>query len=308
MDDALDQAASARPENAQPSVFDSPSGAPTLPTPTTTPVVPVLPGSGPATPASASTPPGIDAKDGVRSKKRTPENPAHGMLPTSSEASRAATHRLRTKARRKRTRDKILAKFLALIVIGAVGGAGYLIYQAYQNDQDGEAAAREARAELQVDRNGGSLGPLGEQVATAEALEDLNSGATASAGGLLDAVDEARDVVRQTSGDVSAVNTASLDQVLPDGLLDVATRIVDSDGYARFTVNAQTYSTSYPAEYIDWIDLMQSQEQISTGLAVFDVLPDIFRGQIAIAIRSDGSEVLHAIVRGRTPDVALTFG
>jgi len=229
------------------------------------------------------------------------------MLPTNSEASRVAAEKLRNRAHRKRTRDKILARFLALMVLGAVGGAGYLIYQAYQNDQDGEAAAREARAELQVDRNGGPLGPLGEQVATAEALEDVNSGATASAGGLLDAVDEARDVVGQSDASRASAGTASLAQVLPDGLLDVASRIEDSDGYARFTVNAQTYSTSYPAEYIDWIDLMQAQDQISTGSPVFDVLPDIFRGQIAIAIRSDGSEVLHAIVHGRTPDLALTL-
>lgn len=179
--------------------------------PTTPPAsdAPFVPAAPPVEPPPVEPAP-FDAKAMVDSQKHYATNPAYGALPTGSEANREAAQRLRAKARRKRRLNLLFGRALAVVLVGGLAAAGWFGYQAYQDQQDRDAAERAAAAAEAADEDSGAesaiaaLTPLGEQQEIVEAMGDLNNTARSSAGGLLGAVQEAREIVAEANGDTGA--------------------------------------------------------------------------------------------------------
>lgn len=177
------------------------SAGPAQPTTPTDPDAPFVPAPAPvAAPPVEPTP--FDAKAMVESQKNYRAAPAYGALPTGSEANREAAQQLRAKARRKRRLNLLFGRALAVVLVGGLVAAGWFGYQAYQDQQDRDAAERAAAAAEAADEDSGAesaiaaLTPLGEQQEIVEAMGDLNNTARSSAGGLLGAIDDARDLTQ----------------------------------------------------------------------------------------------------------------
>ena len=179
--------------------------------------MPYLPPATPPVP-QVTAPPVFDAKVLVDATKRKVENPAYGHMPKGTPEGRAAADAARARMRQKRRRNKILAWVMAIAFVAVLAGAGYALYTMYQDDQDKEQAAREADAAAKDAALAGALTPLGQQEQVIGALDDVNSGATPSAGGLLGAVEDAKQAVGQENGQSPAAAPLALADVLPPGI------------------------------------------------------------------------------------------
>jgi hypothetical protein len=161
----------------------------------------------------AEQPIAFDARAMVEATKRRVESPVYGHMPSGTEEGRAAVEAARAAMKRKRARNRLIGRAVVLIMLGGIGAAGWFGYRAYQDDQDRQAAERAAKSES------GALTPVGQQDQVINLLDDLNSGnATPSAGGLLGAVDDAREVVAQNTLPTAVVGR-NVDWTFPPAIL-----------------------------------------------------------------------------------------
>lgn len=319
--------------HSEPSGDPVPDDVPYLPPslPTLPPVVPpqpvtqVAPDSAdlpflPNAPVAASppspAPPAFDAKAMVASQKHVVDNPVYGAIPKSTPESLAAAKALRDTARRKRTRNKVIGRSVALVILGGIGAGGWFGYQAYQDDQDRLAADKAARAAAGETSSGvapGALTPLGNQENVIDALDAINSGgATASAGGLLDIVDQAEAAVNDINGtpnsDVAGSPSAlTIGDLLPEPVVRLGTRLDDIDGYERYVIDARRFATDNPTDYARFLAVVQAQPQSDPAAAVAGVVPQLQTGEIGFAVLHDGDRVVRAVIVSTDPAIHLDY-
>lgn len=281
------------------------TSGPAQPTATTEPApsdAPYVPAPAPVAPAPVE-PAKFDARAMVESQKNYQAAPAYGALPTGTEASREAAQKLRAKAQRKRRRNLLFGRVLAVLLLAGVGAAGWFGYQAYQDQQDRDAAERTARENDEpsgAEEAAAALTPLGEQQEIIEAMGDLNSTARATAGGFLGAVQDARDIVGETNGETDDVAEAGSDVAVVDPFTARSADFV----YRRWDAAASTspmveYSYSYDRvadTYAGTIQVGATRTLVGTTVAHrFAIYPD---GVVERIARSPAS-------LDPAPDIAL---
>ncbi len=278
-------------------------------------------------PVVSDAPPAIafDAKAMVAAQKHFTASPVYGAIPKPTAESLAAAEALRTEARRIRRRNKTLGWSIAVALIGGFSAAGLLAFRAYQSDQDRDAAARAERAAArdaaeQAGELPGALTPLGAQDQVVDLLGDLNSGGAApSAGGLLDAVGDARRAVDdieqkpidEAGSDGSATDdSASASTVL--AVVDVALvepimlrgfRLDDLDGFERYVIDARRWAADSPVTYSKFVAAMQQLPQSEAESTAFAVLPPLQATEIGLAVRHDHSRVDEAVIVSTNPEI-----
>ena len=236
----------------------------------------------------------FDAKAMVDSQKRYNAKPAYGALPTGTEASRDAAKKLKAKAQRKRARNKRIGWFVGVLFLGGVGAAGWFGYQAYQDEQDQRAIELAEAQNDDAPRDADLLGPLGEQVEVIGAQDAVNSGATGGAGALLDAVDDARAVV----GETSPSGSITLADVLPPVVVEIGERLPDATGRDTYIVDADQFASADPAAFGRFVRLLVTQPQTAPGAPAIAGLPPVTPQQIVISLERDGDVLQRAIVVG----------
>lgn len=272
--------------------------------------------SSPPPPASQPPEQAFDAKAMVESQKSYRTNPSYGSLPTGTEASREAAQELRDKARRKRQRNRRLGWLVAVMMLGGVVAAGWFGFQAYQDDQD-ERAAERAEAQLQDEGDDPvAATPIGEQVEVVEAMEDLNSITPGNAGGLLGAVEDARDLVGQPADEPvpapiesgpAAEPALGSDAFLPQIVIDLGERLPDLTGRETYSVRVEDFSAGDPQGYADFVRFLSTRPQLSPDSPVFAELPPTEAGMIVISIERTDDELLRAIVRAESPGIHVDY-
>ena len=284
---------------------------------------PVLPAARSIAPAAPAAPIEFDAKAMVESQKHSVQNPAYGGLPKATPESVAAAKALRAKAQRKRRRNKAFGWFVALMMLGGIGVAGWYAYQAYQDDQEQLDADRAA---AQADGSAGAPGPLtplGNQQDVIDVLGDVNSGgATPSAGGLLDIVDDAQAAVDDVNGTPTAEDPPVVDppveeppvagaltllDIRPEPVLRLGMRLEDLAGYERHVVDARQFAADSPAGYARFVALMQAQPQVDPQAGTFGALPELEPGQIGFAMILRSDRVIQAIVLSPDPAIHVDY-
>jgi hypothetical protein len=281
---------------------------------------PVLPAARPIAPAAPVAPVKFDAKGMVESQKHAVQNPAYGGLPKATPESIAAAKALRAKAQRKRRRNKAVSWVVVLVMLGGIGAAGWFAYQAYQDDQDQLDADRDA---AQADGSSGAPGaltPLGNQQAVIDALDDVNSaGAAPSAGGLVGAVGDAQAAVDDINGTPSVDEqpvpaepvpvpaVLVLDDLLPEPVVRLGTRLDDQDGYERYVIEDRQFAADSPAGYARFLSRMQALPQLDPQSPAFTMLPAPQPGQIEVAVQRDGDQVIRAVIVSTDPDIHVAY-
>ena len=247
----------------------------------------------------------------VESQKHIVQSPVYGQIPTGTPESVAAARKLRVKAQRKRRRNRTFAWFVALAMLGGIVTAGWFGYQAFQDDQEQLDADRAA---AQADGSAGAPGaltPLGNQQAVIEAIEDVNSGATASAGGFLGAVEDAQAAVEGINGaDTEASPAAPALTVLdlrPEPVLRLGLELESVGGYERHVIDGRRFAADSPAEFERFVALMQAQPQVDPQATTFEALPPLAPGEIGFAILRDGDRVLQAIIVSSDPPIHVDY-
>lgn len=271
------------------------------------PASPFIPAAVAVTPAPAE-PVTFDAKKMVESQKRINTDPAYGALPTGTEASREAANELRAKAQRVRQRNKRVGWFVGVAFLGGVAAAGWFGYQAYHDEQDQAAIERAENAESDEPAPVDAASPLGQQAEVIEALDDVNSGATASAGALLGAVDDARAVVGETSdGIVTPARPSGLTvgDVLPGIVTTVGERRPDTTGRETWVVGVDEFSQGDPAAFIRFVRRLTSMPQLSPNAAILAELPVVAADEIVISLERSGDALQRAIVTGVSVDIRI---
>jgi hypothetical protein len=295
-----------------PTVVPGQPQAPTLADPGDGPVLPAARPVAPTTPRA----PVFDAKAMVASQKRGVSNPVYGGIPQATPENLEAARALRAEAQRKRKRNKTMGWTIALGALAVVGSAGWFGYQAYQDDQDQLTADRAARAtagENSIGTAPGALTPLGNQEQVVELLDDVSSGgATASAGGLLDIVDQAQAAVDDVNGnsgadDPEVAAALMLDDLLPAPVVRLGTRLDDLDGYERYVVDARLFAADDATGYARFLAIVQAQPQSDPVSADAGVVPPIQAGEIGFAIQHDGDRVVRALIVSSDPAVHLDY-
>lgn len=285
-----------------------PPAGPVVPiaAPTATAEVPTLPSSRPPEPAASSANPSVpsqsafDAKAMVESQKHYNANPTYGAMPAGTDESRAAARKLREQANRKRRRGKAAGRILLALFVAAAAVGAYFAYQAIQDDPppadgrgDGDAATGD----------GGALTPLGEQQQVIEALDDVNSGATPSAGALLDAVDDARDVVGQADPPVGGDATLLVADLLTPVVLDHTEVLTPADGYERFVVRAGDLLAADPNAHAVLVERLLALPQAVAGEPQLAVVPVVPPGDIGIAVQRDGDTITRIVAVAADPAI-----
>ena len=263
---------------------------------------PFLPSSRPPEPTPAVAAPAFDAKAMVDSQKQYNANPAYGPLPAGSEDGRAAARKLRDDANRKRRRSRVMARLVGFLVFAGLVVGGYFVYQAIQDDPppaDGGAGAEGA-----VDDESGESGaltPLGEQELVIDALDDVNSGARPSAGGLLDAVDDARDAVGQAEPPVVAPTGLMVADVFTPAVLDHTDVLDPADGYERFVVRTGDLEAINPCAHTALVEQLLAMPQVAEDVARLAVAPVVLPGDIGIAIQRTEDQITQIIAVASDP-------
>ena len=196
--------------SAAPAAPTLPDAGPFLPDapPTVAGAAPFLPDA-PRPVAEPAPEPEFDAKAMVESQKHYNPNPVYGAMPSGSEQGREAARKLREEANRKRKRGKVIGRIFGVVFLAAAGVVGYFVYRAIQDansddvDVATDAGADPAGPSLS-DSAGGAITPAGNLDEALAASDALNQVAVAGAGGYLDAIDDARDVVADINGDTPA--------------------------------------------------------------------------------------------------------
>jgi hypothetical protein len=272
--------------------------------------VPYLPPAVRPAPAPAA-PPVFDAKAMVEATRHNKvENPAYGHMPVGTPESRAAAEQLRAKMKRKQRRNKMLGWVMAVVVLGGLAAAGYVLYTMFQDEQDAREAAQAADSSppLVNGQQPGALTPLGEQTQVIGALEDLNSNATPSAGALVGAADAAQNAVDQLNGSTGtapASPTTALSDVLPPGIVAVATELQPLDGFTRYLVIVDDAARAQPLATPGWLDRLKALPQAAPDSAGFSELPAVDSGEIAIAVQSSGDQVTRLVVLSTDPEIRV---
>lgn len=282
--------------------------------PTSPAEVPFLPSSRPPEPAPpVVAAPTFDAKAMVESQKHVNANPAYGALPAGTQESRAAARQLRQNANRKRRRGKLLARVVALLVLAGLGVGAYFAYRAIQDDPPPADGSRDSDEPNAGDTarddggEGGALTPVGEQEQVIEVLDDLNSGARPSAGGLLDAVDDARDAVGQAEPPVATLTSLTVADVFTPAVLD-HTDVLDAvDGHERFVVRTADLVAINPSAHTTLVEQLLSFTQVAADDPRLEIAPVVLPGDIGIAIQRD-DDLIVAIVAVATDPTIRSVG
>lgn len=257
-------------------------------------------------PSAPSTDTSFDAKAMVESQKHFTANPAYGPLPTGTDEGRAAARKLREEANRKRRRGKIALRIVGVLVLAGVAVGAYFVYQALQDDPPPVIEPNpEADADAGVEPagDGGALTPLGEQEQVIVALDDLNSGARPGAGALLDAVDDARDVVGQAEPPVAAPATLMVADVFTPAVLDHTDVLDPADGHERFVVRTGELTAINPSAHTALVERLLALPQVDDGDAQLAVAPVVLPGDIGIAIQRDGDQITRIVALATDPTI-----
>ena len=264
--------------------------------------------------ADAPPAPAFDAKAMVAAQKHFTASPVYGAIPKPTAESLAAAEALRIEAKRIRGRNKALGWSIAVALVGGIGAAGLLGYHAYQTDQGRQAAARAERAaarEAAEDAGElpGAFTPLGAQNQVVDLLDDVNSaGATPSAGGLLGAVADAQAAVDDVNGTKATDDDPSaapgvLDASLVEPIIRLGARLDDLDGFERYVIDAGRWTADSPATYTEFVAAVQSLTQSEPESNGFAVLPPLRTGEIGLAMRRDGSQLLAVVISSTDPEI-----
>lgn len=283
--------------------------AETLTAPALSADAPTLPSSRPPEPVAPAAPV-FDAKAMVESQKHFNANPAYGPMPAGTDESRAAARKLREQANRKRRRGKAAGRVLGVLVLAGAAVGAYFAYQAIQDDPppaDGTGDAADEGADEAADDaatgDGGALTPLGEQQQVIEALDDVNSGASPSAGALLDAVDDAREVVGQT--EAPGGTTLLVADVLTPAVLDHTDVLGAAGGWERFVVRTADLVAADPGAHAALVDRLVAMPQVEAGAAELAEAPVVLPGDIGIAIARDGDTITGLVAVAADPTIRV---
>lgn len=240
----------------------------------------------------------FDARAMVEATKRRVESPVYGHMPAGTEEGRAAAEAARASMKRKRARNKLIGRAVVLAMLGGIGAAGWFGYQAYQDDQDRQAAERAAKAEHAslADDRPVAASPLGEQVEVIEALDDLNSGATPSAGGLLDAVRDARVAVGATAAGEVGQSTYTFDEVMPVEAREIAVALDATDDLDQVQIPIAAFRDRSPEIYAEWVARWSDVQQAATTDPAFGVLAPVVGGQISLGLVIDGERITRLLI------------
>ena len=257
-----------------------------------------------APPVQAAT---FDAKAMVESQKRINANPAYGALPSGTEASRKAAKELRAKAQRKRARNKLLGRVLGLLLLVGLAAGGWFGYQAYQDEQDRNAAERAAALDDDGTADPAALTPLGEQAEVVAGLDNLSDAPVGRAGGLAGAIDSAREVAGGANADGATTDAAatpfSYDTVVPPIVRTNGERLPDATGRETYVIAADEFAQGDPDAYGLFMRLMAIQPQLIPGADAFADLPTVAPDQIIISVARTDDRIERAIVVGESVDL-----
>jgi hypothetical protein len=274
---------------------------PPPPVPVPSEAIPFLPSAVPAQP-SAPAPVAFDAKAMVDSQRRKIENPVYGHMPSGTPEGKLAAEEARKSMRRRRRRNKRVAMMFLAVFGGAVATGAYFGFKAYQDDQNGEPASVDGELDPSVIEQvnpGGAVTPIGEQAQVIDALDDVNSGATPSAGGVLAAIDQAREVVGQTNPPNPPTPSASLmpyTSALPPEIVDA---VIDRDtlnGYDRFVVDIDQASQRSPEVVTAWLASLSALPQAATVTSDPSLLVSLQPTQILVAVKAPAGEITDLVV------------
>jgi hypothetical protein len=236
----------------------------------------------------------------VEATKRKVDNPVYGHIPKATPGSRAGIEAARTAMRRKRRRNAIIGRVSGLLFLAAVVGGGYLIFRQYQADQNRPSVVETDDAVT----GAGALSPIGEQVAIIEALDDVNSGVTPSAGGLLGAVEDAKAVVGRSGTETELGQPQLLvTEILPAEIVVRADALEPLEGYARYVIDVADAEAASPGVTSEWITRLQSLPSAPADSPGLSVLPAVQPGEMAIAVQTSGDTVTRIVAWG--PDFGV---
>jgi hypothetical protein len=135
-------------------------------------------------------------------------------------------------------------------------------------------------------------------------MGDLNSGARPSAGGLLDAVDQARDVVGQTEPPVAATPGLLVADVFTPAVLDHTDVLDPAEGHERFVVRTADLIAINPSAHTALVDRLLALPQVAEGDAQLAIAPVVPPGDIAIAIQRDGDAITRIVAVAADPTIS----
>lgn len=266
---------------------DPPTGAPYVPESKWAPPVP--------------SPPVFDAKKMVASQRRTAPSPSYGQLPAPTDHSEERTDLLREQGRRKRRRDRWLARVALLLLLAGFGALLYVAFGA-ANEPDGPddelAGAPADRAAEQV--GSAPFTPTAGSVEMTDVsspstivveVESLPVGPAPDGSAQPPGASGAATIDRPTDADVALVEA-----ILPPVLADVAARLPDPSGRETYVVGVDEFAAADQAAFVRFVEAVASQPQLDAGAPAFEGLPQVGDADIVVSVDRDGEMTRHIVV------------
>ena len=138
-----------------------------------------------------------------------------------------------------------------------------------------------------------------------EVMDDLNAGATPSAGALLEAVEDARAVVGESNDSDVAVPPITFFDVIPLAASAVTEPAGTADGLDLFQIDARLFESSAPEAYAKWTARWTSATQADPTDPAFAVLPAPGSGQISIGMRVEDDVVTRLLIASNNPPIHI---
>lgn len=195
--------------------------------------------------------------------------PRYGALPTGDEESRARARRLRDDANeRRRTRRRQGRLIVALVVVAAAAGAAFALFT---TRSDGTTS---------VEPTTPTTSPSSEPAVT----EPVTAAPETTATG--------------------ATLPIPLDVLLPTAVLAHTQPLPEANGLEYYAVAAGSLAAADPAAHTALLTLLESLPTAAPDDPRLQMAPVVAPGDIAIALRRDGADVVELIVRCAAPPLS----
>ena len=199
------------------------------------------------------------------------DGPAYGALPTGTDEGRERARQIRVEANRLRDRRKRRTRIIGLVVLVVLGA--------------GAAAAI-------VLLGGGEPEPV-------ESTPTVPDDGPAS--GALGAIDAVREVVPEVG------SVRSFDGLLGAEVLAHTDVLDPVGGYEVYVVRTADLAVGAPAALAALVDQLLTLPQVAADDPRLDVVPDVFPGDIGLAVRRVDDAVVELVAVASDPDVRTVF-
>jgi hypothetical protein len=193
-------------------------------------------------------------------------------VPTAADVAKISADHHRRAARRRRRGNRIVGRVMGVLMLAALGGAGWAGYHYFQKEDTGTSSG-----------TGQPVGPAGAIGAAIDGVESLNNRYTGF------------DLL---TGEPITLADVSPDEAVPTFVLGMSRSLGPWNGMERYVFGIDDLYELEPEAIGDWLSMLHGLPQdpeVAARVEAEGLLPPPGPGELVLAIRTEGGRVTRLV-------------